>query len=370
MTKIRVLHVVHDFLFGGIEAFLYYLSQAQLNNESLEVEILCCQSEDKILNKRIAQSGVIVHYIRIKPWDFNLGHYLRVIRLTNAFDIVHVHFFKPVLAFALRYSNSRIIYTLHSSGDSGRVKSSMELLKEKMFVRFINERADGIANNSSFTKEFWVKKGIHHPVNTVIHNGVLFNNKPDPGRAFREFPGLKNKFIVGTTSRFIRWKRIDLLIEAFNIFQKNNDDVLLLLVGDGEERPRLEGIVNNLKAKHKILFTGFKTNVTDFQAAMNVCVFPSSEEPFGLVAVECLHLGKPVIVFQNGGGITEVIEKIEHKNIVKDVNAMAEALRLEYACYRSGRNDGMELSRTQYADKFNVTNCEKKYFELYKTIKH
>ena len=70
MTKIRVLHVVHDFLFGGIEAFLYYLSQAQLNNESLEVEILCCQSEDKILNKRIAKSGVVVHYIRITAYRF------------------------------------------------------------------------------------------------------------------------------------------------------------------------------------------------------------------------------------------------------------------------------------------------------------
>ena len=62
-------------------------------------------------------------------------------------------------------------------------------------------------------------------------------------------------------------------------------------------RPQLEALVGQLGLRDATHFTGFRQDARACQSFMNVCVFPSQNEPFGLVAVETLALGKPTIVF-------------------------------------------------------------------------
>ncbi|RZK22458.1 MAG: glycosyltransferase family 1 protein [Flavobacterium sp.] len=364
MSKIKVLHVVHDFLFGGIEAFIFYLVQAQIANENLEIGILCCQDEDKVLNRRIMDLNVKIHYRKIGPFDLNLSTYLQIISIANEYNIVQLHIFKPLLAEAFRFSKAKVIYTNHSSGDDLRSNSISFKIKNRLLVRFLNGIAHTVTNNSNYTKSFWISMGVTNRNNVVIYNGVFFNSSYDSERAQNEYPLISEKFIVGTTSRFITWKRIEYLIDAYSAFEINKTDVVLLLVGDGTEKDRLVAYANSLGLKN-VIFTGFKTNVIDYQTAMNVCVFASSSEPFGLVAVECLHLGKPTIVFEDGGGITEIVKEIEPKNIVMDVADLSRLLDEKYNEFLSRKIDSMVKARIQYSEKFNVKAIEKEFYETY-----
>lgn len=364
MSKIKVLHVVHDFLFGGIEAFIFYLVQAQIANDNLEIGILCCQDEAKVLNRRIMDLNVKIHYRKIGSFDLNVNRYREIISITNDYNIVQVHIFKPLLAEAFRFSKAKIIYTNHSSGDDLRSKSLSFKTKNKLLVRFLNGIAHTITNNSNYTKSFWISMGVKNPNNVVIYNGVFFNNSYDSGRAQKEYPLIREKFVIGTTSRFITWKRIEYLIDAFSSFEINKTDVVLLLVGDGPEKDRLVAYANSLGVNN-VIFTGFKTNVIDYQTAMNVCVFASSSEPFGLVAVECLHLGKPTIVFEDGGGITEIVKEIEPRNIVLNVEDLSRLLDEKYHEFHNHKIDGMIENRIQYSEKFNVKAIEKEFYETY-----
>jgi glycosyltransferase involved in cell wall biosynthesis len=366
MCKVKVVHVVHDFLFGGIEAFLFYLTQAQAKNPELEVSILCCQDKDAVANKRIVNSGIQIFYVKLNPFDYNISTYKKILRITNAHDIAHLHIFKPLMAEALRFSKAKIIYTNHSAGVDGRPDTISFKAKTRLLVRFLNSICDSVTNNSLYTKDFWVKMGVRNPFNSVIYNGVLFKDNWDEKRALEEFPSLNEKFVVGTTSRFISWKRVEYLIEAFFELQKNNDDVILLLVGDGETREKLVAYVKELGITKKVIFAGFQTNVIDYQAVMNLCVFASSSEPFGLVAVECLHLGKPTIVFKDGGGITEIIEGIEKNFIVDDIPQLTNLLRTKYAEFVDGEVDDSAQKRIEYAERFNVVEIEKEFYDLYK----
>lgn len=368
MTKKKILHVVHDFLFGGIEGFIYYLTQAQMKNENIEVNILCCQRKDKVANKRIINTGIKCHYVPVEPWDFNIAKYKKIMAIAGEYDIVHIHMFKPLLAQALAYAKAKRVYTNHSAGSTGRSQSLTIKAKSRLQVRYLNKHVDAITNNSRYTKDFWISKGVRSEGNYVIYNGVLFNGLPDKSRPLSEFPQLKNKFIVGTTSRFITWKRIDRLIEAFAIFQREKDDTLLLLVGDGSEKERLAGLARSLGISEKVVFTGFKTNVADYQSVMDVCVFASDSEPFGLVAIECMHLGKPTLVFKDGGGLAELVAGIERENIVADINSLASLLDKRYARHFQQEKEDNRTERIRYAGKFDINRIEKEFYDLYTKV--
>lgn len=370
MSKVKVIHVVHDFLFGGIEAFLYYLTQAQLNNPNLEVSILCCQAENKVSNKRITKLNIPIYYVEIKPFELNIFKYREIVKIVNRYDIAHIQIFKPALAEAISFSKAKIIYTNHSAGVDGRNSNLSFKVKNSLLVRFLNKCTHSISSNSYYTKEFWEEMGVVNKNHTVIYNGVFFNPNYDSTVAKKDFPVLQNKFIIGTTSRFIKWKRVDYLIKAFESFQQGKDDVALLLVGDGAEKVVLEEYVQKQDYQSKVVFAGFKTNVTDYQSAMNVCVFPSSSEPFGLVAVECLHLGKPTLVFKDGGGITEIIKDIENENIVSDIDEMAKSLNHLYQQHKNNIEDVMKAKRIAYSEDFDVNKIEEKFFTLYSTVKN
>jgi glycosyltransferase involved in cell wall biosynthesis len=176
---------------------------------------------------------------------------------------------------------------------------------------------------------------------------------------------LDGKFVVGTSSRFAEFKRIDRLVSAFRKFQ-NSRNTVLLLVGDGPEMPRLKNMVRQAGLEEKVVFTGYQTDVRIYQDAMDVCVFPSQGEPFGLVSIEALSLGKPVIVFSDGGGIAEIIGGIAEDDIVDDIDDLAGRLSDYYKAgilVESERN-----ARKDYASHFSVEAMADNFREIYYSV--
>lgn len=368
MKSIKVVHVVHDFLFGGIEAYIFYLAQAQSNNELLEFTILCCQNEDKVLNKRVSNiPGIKIKYVNIRGFDLNIANYYKIYKFISTFDVVHLHVFKPILAFLLGFSSNKLVFTVHGAGNISRPKDLVYRFKNIIFVYFLNNFVDLIINNSNFTKSYWIKKSVLNKNNIVIYNGVLFENKPNLLLIEKEYPDFKNKFIIGTTSRFISWKRVDLLIKAFSFFVKNKVDVCLLLVGQGPEFDNLKKLTFDLNISDFVIFAGYRNNVTDFQSIMDICVFPSVSEPFGLVAIECLSLGKPTIVLKDGGGISEIINLIQPDDIVIDTFDLARRMEYYYI-NRFNPNLKLENKRVSFSDNFNIFKIENQIFDAYNSL--
>lgn len=367
MNKFRIIHVIHDFLNGGIESFLYYLSKEQTKNELLDVSILCLQNENEIINPRIKEIGINIIYIQIKPLEINIFKYLKILRLLKKYDLIHLHTFKPILCFFLNFSKVKKTFTVHSSGSILRPKTLGFKIKNVLLKNFLNHSINGIAHNSEYTKEFWTKKGVINSINIVIYNGVFFNNNYDPQNCYNEFPQLKGKKIIGTTSRLILWKRVDILLRAFASMKNKTSESILLIVGDGPEKNNLLKLCKNLKIDNQVLFTGYKRNVTDFQSIIDICVFPSVSEPFGLVAIECLHLGKPVLVLKDGGGITELVSGIEPNNIADSTFQLITLLEQLYE-RQSFIEPEIIKKRIDYSENYSVKHTEIEYYNLYSSI--
>lgn len=130
----------------------------------------------------------------------------------------------------------------------------------------------------------------------------------------------KYKKIVCFSGRLTKNKGIDLLLQAATIYE--NEDILTLIAGDGEEYKNLNQLKEELKLKN-VIFVGHKDADTlrKIYNISDVCAVPSRQEAFGLVALEAMACGTPVVASNQGGipdfvtgdvGILIEKENVEH----------------------------------------------------------
>jgi glycosyltransferase involved in cell wall biosynthesis len=111
-------------------------------------------------------------------------------------------------------------------------------------------------------------------------------------------PGLVYVVAVG---RLVRRKNLATLLSA--LARLGRDDVHLLVVGDGPEEPSLGALADSLGIGHRVQLRGFVPEETKYQllAAADIFALPSLHEAFGLVYLEAMHCGLPVIAARPGG---------------------------------------------------------------------
>lgn len=360
----KILHILNSSNIGGIEWFVYYLTKTQTTNNNLKVGILFC-SEKGELKAKFAELPIKIHHINLGAFNFNFKKYSQLIAIAKSYDLVHMHSFKPMREWALYLTKNKLIYTNHTVFGYGRKTKLTDHLKRILFIHFQNRPTNFLTYNSNYTRTYWKNRGVTNTNSKIVYNGVLFK-KVTTGLTKKDH-GLSGKFIVGTSSRLINWKRVNLLIDAFYIFQKGKEDVHLLIVGDGLQRITLEALVRKYNIEHKVTFSGYQVNVEDYQYLMDVCVFPSTTEAFGLVAIECMYLGKPVLVMQDGGGIVEILNQIEPENIRTDNTSLANGIEMYYN-NKSLLTGKFAQKRSLFATKFKMEVAEQEFYSIYQKI--
>lgn len=127
---------------------------------------------------------------------------------------------------------------------------------------------------------------VHH-----VHYGVNH-------RVFRQ-TGIEKSSIplVGALGRLKKYKSFDHLIEAFVIVKKEIPNARLVIVGDGDDKPRLMDLTNNLGLNDSVTFTGFvsEEEKVDWLNRMHVAVNTSAKEGWGLTATEANACGTTTV---------------------------------------------------------------------------
>lgn len=364
----RILHVLWSPGFGGIARLVHNLVITQKCDPQLEIAVLFGKCRGEFLHM-FRTSGVACYFADfISGWDFSVKKYNTAREIMASFDLLHFHSFNPLLALAAISTRKKTIYTIHGGFGFGRNQRISDAVNHILKERFLSKYVSCITFNSYFTQAFAERRyDIEKVDRTVVYNGIPLNNGVDTEHNVTDDLRLAShgKFVIGTTSRFAGFKRIDRLVEAFAKMQRDLN-VVLLLVGDGPMRRPLEEAVVRAKLGSKVIFAGFQEDVTPFQRLMDVCVFPSEREPFGLVAVETLSLGKPVLVFRDGGGIVEVVKGVEPKDIVKDVAQLAERLAFYY--HHPGEVTAKAPYRRAYARRFDIRKMADTFSQLYRQL--
>ncbi len=178
-----------------------------------------------------------------------------------------------------------------------------------------------------------IASGIRADKITLIPNSIQlakFNPMRIDRKAIRKELGIAGKEpLIGTVAKLNRGKGVYELLQAFAMIAQGNGSVRLVFVGDGEERDGLRKEAERLGIRDKVIFTGVRKDIERVYAAMDIFVLPSTcEEAFGMVLIEAMAMGKPVIG-TTVGGIPELIADRKNGILVPPGNmeALASAIQ-------------------------------------------
>jgi N-acetyl-alpha-D-glucosaminyl L-malate synthase BshA len=267
-------------------------------------------------------------------------------------DLLHVHYAIPhaTSAFLAREilgpGAPRVVTTLHGT-DITVVGSDRSFLP---ITRFSIVRSDGVTVPSRYLKQATYDKldvprsvpieVIPNFVDTETFKPVDHKGWDHLQRLFGEGKVADSRSeprVLIHNSNFRPLKRVDDVIHTFAEVRKEVPSVLVL-VGDGPERSRIESLVHRMKLAGSVCFLGKQLNFLEVLQNSDVFLLPSQTESFGLAALEALSCGIPVVA-SRVGGMPEVVVDGETGFLhdVGDVSSMARsAIRLlrEDSLYR------------------------------------
>lgn len=122
----------------------------------------------------------------------------------------------------------------------------------------------------------------------------------------------KKNFRIGTISRLVPQKDIPTLIHGFKIFMKQQPNSILEIIGVGPLSNELKILTSKLSIEDKVIFYGKKTNPIQFIADWDLFVLTSKYEGFGLVLLEAMSQGIPIIAAKNSAIVEVLGEKYRY----------------------------------------------------------
>jgi len=225
----------------------------------------------------------------------------------NEFDMLHLHypFFggAEYVCLASKIRSKKLFLTYHMDVEGiTSIKNILINIYEKLLLKWIINSADFI---SAPSRKFLTstKAGEIVPWSRYVktgHGGVdterFFPREKD--NRLEEKYNLKGKTVILFVGNLLAFKGLHLLIDSLSNI--NNDQIVLLVIGGGYEEERYRNQAKALGLNNRIIFAGRKSHEKDLPAFYNMgdfLVLPSTHsESFGLVALEAMASGKPVIV--------------------------------------------------------------------------
>ncbi|MGC8969532.1 MAG: glycosyltransferase family 4 protein [Conexivisphaera sp.] len=319
----RVLHLSWEYpprIVGGLSRHVYGLSRA-LAGRGVEVVVITLEypglSEVEVKGNlkvvRVQSSGYPSPDFPAWVHQFNLRMVEAALR-EGDFDLIHAHdWLSAPAGIALKHMLRRpLISTIHSTecGRRSGIRDDLQRHISEVEWWLAYESWRIIACSRYMVGELNGCLGVPADKVDVIPNGFTPLAPPDadPAAIKRRYASDSERmvFFVG---RMVHEKGVSVLVDAALELLGRRRDAKFVLAGDGPLRLDLMRRVESSGLAEKFYFLGFVSDeeLAELYAAADLAVFPSIYEPFGIVALEAMSMGKPVVV-SDVGGLAEVVE--------------------------------------------------------------
>lgn len=351
MSEVRVLMLAWEYpprKVGGLSVHVYHLSRG-LAQAGVEVDVYTCSFPGQPSVEH-PMKGLTINRVDVYnfpspdflSWTVGMNHSILSKAISSPdladCDVIHAHDWM-VLPAAVSLKNlldAPLIYTVHSTEYGRRNGIHTD------FQRTISEaegwgtyEASRIIVCSNYMKDHlcWLFRVPQDKVN-VIPNGVEIPTASGPaGAVSRREYATDGEKIVLYVGRMVEEKGVNVLIGAIPLVIRSGVPVKLLVVGDGYASDRMKRIAWELGVYDKVFFTGYikDSELERIFSIADVQAVPSLYEPFGIVALEGMARGLPVVV-SDTGGLAEIVDnestglKVPPNNSVELSNALRRLL--------------------------------------------
>ncbi|MEI7604187.1 MAG: glycosyltransferase [bacterium] len=270
-----------------------------------------------------------------------------LIALENNFDIIHAHDWLTFRAAikAKELTGKPVVLHVHATeiDRSGENVNTVIFDIEKECL----EKADYVIAVSAKTKNDIIKH-YNIPENKVfvVHNSSNFHQPHT-----RSILSKEDKIVL-FLGRITMQKGAEYFIQAAAKVLRFLPDTIFVMVGDGDKLQECIDLVNELNIEKNFIFTGFLTghNKERMYSSADLFVMPSVSEPFGVVALEAIRSGTPVIVSKTSGA-AEIINnslKIDFWDVNKLADTMHATLKYQSLHDEMIENQGRDLNEQNW----------------------
>jgi teichuronic acid biosynthesis glycosyltransferase TuaC len=251
----------------------------------------------------------------------------QVIKRKNIrFDLIHAHFTWPSAAIAVRLKEEYkvpVITTLHE--DSGWLNEEIVMNDSRILMAWKNSDALIRVNKSDIPVLQTFNSSVY-----AIPNGFTSEYKPlDIVECRKKLNLPSDKIILFTFGDLLERKGFQYLIDAMKILSVQRNDLLCYISGKGIYKKSLKKQVEMLNLQESVIILDYipTEEIPIWINSANLFAFPSLQESFGIVQIEALACGKPVIAARNAGSI-EVISSEDVGIICNpgDAESLADAI--------------------------------------------
>ncbi len=385
MTKI--LYIITKSNWGGAQRYVYdmatHAAQEKVNGENCTVSVVL--GGNGMLAEKLKMAGIPVISIAGLERDVNpikdIGVFFRLISLFRAErpDVIHVNSSKigAMGAIAGRIAGvPKIIFTAHGwAFNENRGFVSKLLIKIiYWFTIFFSHATITVSENMRSKIKNWPFIGgktftIHNGVDTPTYFAkdsariVLLDHCP----AIKAVLGdeWKKNAWIGTIAELHPTKALDAAINAVSEVVEKGAKVLYLIIGEGQERARLEKQIADLGLSKHVFLVGHIDNAAQYLKAFDIFMLVSLSEGLGYVVIEAGMAGLPVIATAVGG-IPELVEDMKSGLLIQPKKPAEIAHAIEFMSEHSDTaHDYAHALQAKMKSDFSVAKMFEKTFALY-----
>lgn len=300
----KILQINSASNWGGGEVYTVNLCQ-KLISKGHEVTLAC--RPDSAIKRKALESGIPIFELPlVGAVDFQSSFKLSRFCKEKKINIVHVHLARDYWIaryVKIQFPSIHLIFTRHL----------LKPIKSSVFHKWLFRKVNKVIAVSDAVKESLLMQNLlPHKRIITIYNGIDVNlfDTARSGIIRKEFGFDDNLKLIGMVGQIAPHKGNDFFIKSASLVSEHFSNVKFLMVGDdfqgGKYIEELRQLSKNLGIGDRVIFLGPRTDIPEIMKDLDLFVFASKNDSFGLVITEAMAAGVPVIA-TNAGGAKEII---------------------------------------------------------------
>lgn len=358
---------------GGIENVIMNYYRA-MDKENIQFDFLCNTSkiayeeEIKLLGGKIFKiSSRTNNYKKYKKdmkafFENNANNYIAI--WVNFCNLTNLDYLK----YAKKY---KINYRIMHSHNSQNMASKVHLIVHMINKIFVEKYATHFwACSDDAGRWFFNSKIMKSDKYRIVNNAIdmdKFGFSLETRNEMRKKLDLDGKFVIGNIGRLHFQKNHTFILDIFKEILNKNKNVVLLLVGQGEEKENIERKIKELEIENNVKMLGIRKDIPELLHAMDIFLFPSVFEGFGLALLEAQ--GSGVKCFTSKDVVPEdvnVTNNVKFISLEKDAKYWAEEILNDLSEISDRETNIIEIKKIMSEKGYDIkTEAMKlqKYFE-------
>lgn len=368
--SLKVVLYTDSDIFAGTERHILELARG-LRQENVDVAIACPEASPLI--DLASRMGVkTIHVEKRGLLDSSAIRRLRRLFRSGEIDIVHAHNGRTALLSviaAMLAGKGSVVATQHFLEPAHTTLHGLSAILSRKVHRWVQQEARHFIAVSGAAKELMLGRnsGLSHKL-SWIPNGISAPELDSlvPVDSVRQALRVtSDMLLIVCAARLEHEKHVDDLVVAMKGVTEKFPRAMCVVAGTGSLRDSLQKRINEQGLSGGVRLLGFREDALSLIQAADIFVLPSRAEPFGLVLLEAMALGKPVVACAAGGPL-EIVEHGVTGLLVApgEPSAMSEAL-LQLLTDPIARKKMGESGRRRYEDYFTTEKMSAATLNVY-----